>query len=226
VLEQLALQMVSLCPACKADAFTSAAHAMAATLTGNAVVVIARVKVQASLRTEAGRFFAVRMAVLGESKDPQASRAVLKTMESIKGAQPLDSGEGLSLILREGQVQLGVRGKNVYLANDVSVLEGAAKALPEQGGKQQHGAEITVDPKLLAQALSQVPLLDAVQSTELAGVLAAGAELGPLLLGTEQVSGWADELPGTGYKGQVTWKLKPPPPRDGGFPDAGAPDGG
>jgi hypothetical protein len=227
VLEQVALRLTSLCPSCTPQSFTLAAHALAPTLTGNAVLVVAKVKVQASLRTEAGRFFALRMAVLGESKDPAASRAVLAGLETLKGAKPLDSGEGFSLILREGEVRLGVRGTNVYMANDIGVVDAAIKAVPADAGKQAHGAEFNVDPKLLAQGLSQVPLLDAVQSGELAGILAAGAELGPLLLGTERVNGWADWMQGDSYKGQVSWTLKPPPPRDGGVAsDGGVPDGG
>ena len=226
VLEQLALRLMALCPSCTPQAFTAAAHAIAPTLTGNAVVLVSKVKVQASLRTEAGRFFALRLAVLAESKDAPNSRGVLAGMQTLKGAKPLDNGEGFSLLLREGEVELGVRGTNVYLANDAAVLEAALKAVPAQPGKQAHGAEFTVDPKLLAQGLSQVPLLDAVQSGELAGILAAGAELGPLLLGTEKVNGWADWMQGPSYKGQLTWKLKPPPPRDAGTPDAGVSDAG
>jgi hypothetical protein len=227
VLEQLSLRLMALCPGCVPQTFVTAAHAMAPTLTGNVLVVVTKVKVQASLRTEAGRFFALRTAVLAESKDPQASRVVLATIQGMKGAQPLTSGEGLSVLLREGEVSIGVRGSNVYIANDAAALEAATRGLPQEPAKQLHGAETTVDPKLLAQGLSQVPLLDAVQSGELAGILAAGAELGPLLLGTEKITGWADWMQGSQYKAQLTWKLKPPSPRDGGVgTDGGVADGG
>ncbi len=67
-------------------------------------------------------------------------------------------------------------GANVYLATDVTVLDNVLKTLPTSPAKQLHAAEWSVDPKLLANGLSQVPLLDAMQSGELAGALAAGTE--------------------------------------------------
>jgi hypothetical protein len=110
----------------------------------------------------------------------------------------------------------------VFASNDPVVLEAAYKALPAAPAAQAHGAEVDVDPKLLAQGLAQVPLMDAVQSTELAGMLAAGAELGPLLLATERISGWADA-----QRAQLSWRLKALPVKDAGVAgDAGVVDAG
>src|SRR5262249_1464859 len=149
-------------------------------------------------------------------------RVVLATIQGMKGAQPLTSGEGLSVLLREGEVSIGVRGSNVYIANDAAVLEAATKALPAEPANQLPGAEVTGDPRAAGQGLGQVAVGGGVQSGELGGILAAGAELGPLLLGTEKINGWADWVQGSQYKAQLTWKLKPPPPHDGGVADGGA----
>jgi hypothetical protein len=182
--------------------------------------------VTGSLRTDAGRFFAVRTAVFAETHAPEEALKAIMLLGTLKGSKPLEAGDGISVLLKEGEVRMGVRGSHVFFSNDPGVLEATYKALPTTGGPMTHGAELNVDPKLLAQGLSQVPLMDAIQSTELAGVLAAGAELGPLLLATERISGWADP-----QKAQVSWKLKPPPPPratlDGGMStDAGTRDAG
>jgi hypothetical protein len=80
-------------------------------------------------------------------------------------------------------------------------------ALPGGAGKQAHAGEAVVDPKLLAEGLSQVPLLEALQAPELAGLVAAATELGPLLLASKKVTGWLDAA-GTGqHRAQAVWQL-------------------
>jgi hypothetical protein len=216
LLDELALRLVTLCPACEPAPFKAAARALAPTLSGAAVMVVARVKVTGSLRTAAGRFFAVRSAVFAEAQAPAEAQKAIMQLAQVRGAKPLEDGSGVSLLLNEGEVRFGVRGTHVFASNDPTVLEAAYRALPPSPGPMAHGAELVVDPKLLAQGLAQVPLLDAVQSTELAGALAAGAELGPLLLATERINGWADS-----QRASISWKLKAPPQRDAGVTDGG-----
>ncbi len=211
VLDEVALRLAALCPACDDAPFKVAARALGSTLTGSSLLVVSKVKVVGSLRTDPGRFFSVRSAVFAETHAPdQALKAILGLM-TVRGAKLLEGSGGVSILLKEGELRVGVRGTHVFASNDPAVLETAYKALPSAAAAQAHGAELNVDPKLLSQALAQVPLMDAVQSTELAGMLAAGAELGPLLLSTERISGWADA-----QRAQLSWKLKAPPQRDAG----------
>ena len=222
LLDEVALRLAALCPACEAGPFKLAARALPPTLTGAAVLVVSRVKVVGSLRTDPGRFFSVKGAAFAETHSPEAALKVLLELARLRGAKLLDSGDGVSLLLKEGEVRLGVRGRHVFASNDAATLESAYKALPTAPAAQGHGAEVNVDPRLLAQGLAQVPLMDAIQSTELAGMLAAGAELGPLLLATERITGWADA-----QRAQLSWRLKAPPVKDAGVAaDAGVPDAG
>ena len=213
-LDEIALRLAALCPACEPGAFKIAGRMLGPTLTGASVIVVARVKVVGSLRTDPGRFFSVRTAVFAETHSPEAALKAVLELAQVRGARLLDGAGGVSILLKEGEVRVGVRGSHVFASNDPVVLEAAYKALPTESSPQVHAAELSVDPKLLAQALQQVPLMDAVQSTELAGALAAGAELGPLLLSTERISGWADA-----QRAYLSWKLKvpPPPAKDAGI---------
>lgn len=225
--DEVATRLNALCPSCPAAPFKVAARTLAPTLTGASALVIARVKVVGSLRTDPGRFFSIRTVWFAETHSPEAALKAIMELSALRGSKPLEGGDGISVLLREGEVRFGVRGKHVFAANDPAVLETVYKALPVSSGTMQHGAEFTVDPKLLAQGLAQVPLMDAVQSTELAGALAAGTELGPLLLATDRIWGGADA-----QRAFLSWRLRAPPaaaPKlDAGVAvDAGAPaDGG
>jgi len=215
VLDEIALRLAALCPSCDDAPFKQAVRALGPTLTGSSLLVVSKVKVVGSLRTDPGRFFSVKSVVFAETHAPDAALKALLGLMTVRGAKLLEGSGGVSILLKEGELRAGVRGNHVFASNDPAVLETAYKALPVAAAAQAHGAELNVDPKLLAQGLAQVPLMDAVQSTELAGMLAAGAELGPLLLSTERIGGWADA-----QRAQLSWKLKSPPPppasRDGG----------
>ena len=210
VLAQVSGLLGRLCPACDRAALTDTATALAPALTGNALVVVQQVKVKGTLRTFSGRFFAAQMAVLAEAADPKAAREALENLARVTGAKALESGEGFSLLLREGEVKLGVRGAHVYLSNDGAVLEAALRAVPGAAGKQAHGVELGVDPERLARALSQVPLADVLAVPELAALLAASAEGGPLLLASEKLTGYADTDVAAAVRGQLVWTLKKP----------------
>ena len=110
----------------------------------------------------------------------------------------------------------------LVVSNDPEVRARALTALKTAAGKQVHGVEFEVDPKLVAKGLQQVPLLEAVQTPELAGLVAAGTELGPLLLASERVSGYLDSASGAVHTSRLVWQLEAAK----FAPDAGVPDGG
>ncbi len=178
-------------------ALSGPARQLAPALTGNLALVVHQVKVQGTLRTAEARFFAVKLALLAETTDPAAAQAAV-------------DGLGGALQLERGKLEAGVQGHVVWLANDAAAKDAALAAVPEKPGKQAHAGEVVVDPALLARALGQVPLLEAVQSPELAGLVAASAELGPLLLASEKVHGWLDPAGPLTQRAQLTWVLKAP----------------
>jgi hypothetical protein len=210
VLAQMTGVISRLCPACDAAALTDTATALGPSLSGSAWVWVQQVKVKGSLRTFAGRFFAAQSTMLAEATDPIAARAALENLGKLKGAKALENGEGYSLLLREGELKVGVRGSQLYFSNDGPVLEATFKALPAAPGKQAHGSEFGVDPERLARALAQVPLVDVLAVPELAGLLAASAEGGPLLIASEKLAGYADTDSTSAVRGQLVWTLKKP----------------
>lgn len=205
-LAQLATLLHKACPACDPAVLTDAATALGPTLSGNVLILIEQVKVQGSLRTYAARFFAHKAVVLAEASDPKAAGAALEGFGRVPGAKPTE--DGFALQLREGEVRIGVRQGHVYLSNDGRVLEATFRALPATAGKQAHGVEFGVDPERVAKALAQVPVVDVLSVPELAVLLGASAEVGPLLLASEKLSGYADTDAAGALRGQVVWSLK------------------
>ncbi len=210
VLAQVTGLMGRLCPGCSPQLLTEAATVLAPLLTGNALARVGQVKVKGTLRTFVGRFFAVQLALLAEASDPTAARAALKALEGLKGAKALENGEGVSVLLREGEVVVGVRGGHLYFTNDRATLDATFGAVPAAAGKQAHGAEYGLDPALVARGLAQVPLADVLAVPELAAALAVSAEGGPLLLASEKAAGYADS-DGNALRGQAVWTLKGAP---------------
>lgn len=176
---------------------TPAAQELAPNLTGNVAFVFSRVKVTSGLRSSVARFFAVRFVVLAEVADAKAARALVEAVDQ------------KSLAFREGKLEAGVVDNVVWLTNDGDARDGALAALGKAAGTQKHGADVDLDPEALARALSAVPLLEIVQAPELSGVLIAATELGPLLMMTSRVRGWADSTSATTQRAQLTWTLKP-----------------
>jgi hypothetical protein len=176
-------------------------------LTGNVAVVVLGVKVTSGLRTPAARLFAVRFALLAETSDPAKAQALL------------DAVDPKALATREGTLEASLAGPVLVVSDDAAAKASALEALARAQGKQAHGAEVELRPKLVAKALSQVPLFEAVQTPELAGVLAASTELGPLLLASDAVTGWLDTQ-GRDAHGVLTWRLsaEPAPAADAGTP--------
>ncbi len=191
-------------------ALQQAASALAAQLNGNLVLLVSRVEVRGSLRTAQGRFYSLRQAWLAEAKDADAAKALETQLASTPGAVP--DGDGYSL--RSG-LRAGVKGTHLWFTDDAETLKTLLAALPDKPGTQKHGLELEVDPKLLARALAQVPLLDAVSDPNLAGLLAAGSEMGPLLQVTQRLGFVADGDKGA-HSGHFVWTLTPGEAKDGG----------
>ncbi|MBL9036944.1 MAG: hypothetical protein JNG84_00385 [Archangium sp.] len=173
-----------------------AATTLAPALTGNVALFIHRVQVTGTLRTAEGRFSAVRAAVVAEVADAALAK------------QLVDGLDAQALGFRGGTLRTGVTGTTVVLANDVAAYDAAVAALGAAPRRQAHAVEFDVQPQALARGLSQVPLLDAVQDPALAGVLAAGTELGPLLLASERLVGWLDAAGAAGHRAELTWRLR------------------
>ena len=172
-------------------------QALAPLMTGNVLIFIHRVEVaKGGLGTSEARFRALKLAILVETTDGGAARASLESLLEKQEAS------------RKVGAQLGVSGPLAYVYNDESALNAALAAVPSTASKQTHALELVLDPALLARGLSQVSLLDAIQNPALAGLLGAGTELGPLLVASASLTGWADPLAGGAHRAQLTWSLK------------------
>ncbi|MFO0600271.1 MAG: hypothetical protein U0228_33485 [Myxococcaceae bacterium] len=189
--------------------FAPLAPELATLLTGNTAAVVSHVKVTNGLRTREARFFALKWALVAELTDPAKVAALLAT---------LDPGV---FKLREGTLVAAVENNVLVVSTDADARSKALAALATSSGKQAHGFEFEVDPQAVAKGLQQVPLLEAVQAPELAALVGASTELGPLLQASTSVSGWLDSGAG-GHSGVATWKLD-----EAKFSaDAGVSDGG
>ena len=163
--------------------------------TGNAAVLLSHAKVTSGLRTREARFFALKGALLAEVNDVAAVAAMLERLDP------------KALAFREGTLTVTLEGSLLVVSNDAEVRARALTAVASAAGKQAHGVEFEVDPKLVARGLQQVPLMEAVQAPELAGLVAVGTELGPLLLASEKVSGFLDSPAPGAHTGRLVWQL-------------------
>jgi hypothetical protein len=188
-------QVLALVPGGKALA--SVAQQLSPALTGNVAFVGQQVKVTTGLRTKEARFYALKLALLAETSDPAQAQALVAQLDP------------KSLSSREGTLSVTVQGNLVCLSNDTATRESVLSAAATAAGSQKHGVEFTVDPTMLARGLAAVPLFEAIQTPELAGVVAASTEVGPLLLETRSVDGWLDGAAGAKKTGELRWVLKP-----------------
>lgn len=164
-------------------------------VTGNTALLVGHAKVTTGLRTREARAFALKATLVAEVSDAAAVAALLEKLDP------------KALTFREGTLRVGLEGSTLVVSNDDEVRARAVAALAKAPGKQAHAVEFVVDPKLVAKGLQQVPLLEAVQAPELAALVAAGTELGPLLLASERVDGWLDSAAGAQHVGRLTWQL-------------------
>jgi hypothetical protein len=174
--------------------------ALARVLTGNVALFAHAVRVDSGLRTPEARFFALRFAALAETSEPA------------QVAQVLGQLDRRSLRRRGGSVELGLSGSTLWLANEPTARAAALAALGPPSGVQGHAVELSANPSAVARAMAQVPLFEAVQSPELAVLLAIATELGPALLHSASVTGWADPGPRSTARAQLTWVVEPPEP--------------
>ena len=71
--------------------------------------------------------------------------------------------------------------------------------------------ERTIALAMSAAALLLLLVATGVLPSELAGVVAASTEVGPLLLASESISAWLDPAAGGQHRAQLTWTLAKPP---------------
>ncbi len=198
-------QLRTVCHSCDGAQVRALADALGRELTGHVVVRADSVKVREPLKTPAGRFFAVKHAYAAEVVDGERARTLLDQLEKWPMARP--SGSGFALSVNGGVMHVGVKDKHLYIGNDTGAVQALLDAIPASPAKMAHGAELTVDPKLVAKGLSQVSLLDVVASQELAGIFAAATELGPLLAASERITAWADSNADGTHAWQAVWTL-------------------
>jgi len=78
-----------------------------------------------------------------------------------------------------------------------------------QIGKLNHGAEVSIDAPKISRTLSQVSLLDALGSRDLAPLLVVSSEVGPLLDASRPLKGWVDTASDGSLRFALTWTLLP-----------------
>ncbi|WP_225413322.1 hypothetical protein [Stigmatella hybrida] len=195
-------QLCTGCPPAQVEAVT---RALTPQLTGQVVLQVDSVKVTGSLRTPEGRFFAPRQALAAEVKDAAAVKAALAPLAQFPGAQVLPDGHALTL--KGGRVFLRQKGSQLVVGNDEAVVQHLLAALPTQGAKLPRAVDFTADPKRMAAALSQVSLMDIVSDQQLAALFAVSTELGPLLAGSERLTGWLDSATGGTHRFALSWEL-------------------
>lgn len=214
MVEGLEYTLREVCTGCDRAALSKAAAQIAPLLTGDALAHATDVKVKASLRDPVARYLSVRHALLAETSAPKKVASVLAGLATQKGASRTE--EGVSLALAGGQVLLGVRGNQVYIANDAKALAQAFDSVvsaPQQE-RLAHGTVFRLNPKALSQGLRQISLLDAIRGggeAKILGVLfAVSNEAGLLLKASESIDGWIDPVKGGGHHLRLRWTLDAP----------------
>lgn len=203
-----ASQLASFCPSCDERVIGDVAKAIAPELTGQLFLRVESLNLAGSLRGDLNRYFAVRHAYLAELKNPDAVKAQLQRLESGKGVRK--TANGIALVTQLGDVEVGVYGKHLCASNDAIAKQAILQQLQTaKGGKLEHGSEFQANPKLIGKALRQLSILDAVSNAELAGLFAAGTEVGPLLSASQSLSGYADSSTAGTYRAQLQWTLEP-----------------
>lgn len=209
-LPTLVEQVVRVMPA--SSVLLPVARAVAPYLTGNTALLLSHVRVGSGLRTREARFFALKGALVAEVSDAAAVQPLLSALDPAV----LKFGQGALSVTLEGNV--------LVVSNDAETRARAVAALSSASGRQQHGVEFEIDPKAVAKGLQQVPLLEAVQAPELAALVAASTEVGPLLLASSSITGWLDSASDAQHVSKLVWTLdaaKFAP--DAGVTDAGVP---
>jgi hypothetical protein len=206
----LASTLSRACRECDGRAVDRAVEALAAQLTGQVLLHLEGFRLKPPPRTHLARYFALRHAWVAEMKDAAAADKALGLLASARGLRR--AGGGVVLATEDGEVQVGLSGNHLYVANDARARQSVLAALP--GAKQAplpHGLVAELDAQALGKALGGVSLLDAVGNTEAAGLFAVALEAGPLLRASGVLSLHADKA-GAGQRFRLEWPLAPKQP--------------
>lgn len=204
---RLQSEALQVCPVCDAGQLRSLIDGLVKNLSGDWMLRVESAKIGGTQRSSLARYFAVKNAFLAMVSDPEAVQRTLAALSGWKNARRTQGG--FALTVPGGEIELGLHGKHLYVANDPGALKGALEMLSTPPSSLKHGAEFALDPHRVAKVLSQVSLLDALGSRELAPLVAIGAELGPLLAASDAIRGWADSTGKGEHRFALTWVLKP-----------------
>jgi hypothetical protein len=177
-----------------------------------------------SLKSRSARYFSVKHAYLAEVTRPEVVSTALEALIKLGAVRTAKDTYAIKAGTEQdaGTVLAGLSGKHLFFANDEEALKAALAAVASVApAPMEHGADAFVDPALLSRAFNQVSLLDLMSSRDLAPLVAAGTELGPLLSHTERLSAWVD-ADGTSQRYALTWKLSVPAGEADASSDAGA----
>jgi hypothetical protein len=175
-------------------ALDAVARPISNALTGNVALFVKQFTVRGALSSDRARFFTVKFAILAELSDVEGARRILSTLDRATLAFP------------EGKLEATIRGTMITLSNDAAARDAAFAGVEDASGAQSHGLEVSVNARRLAEGLAQVSLFEVAQVPELMGLVAVSTELGPLLMATKNLEGWA-ETSASSTKGQFTWTL-------------------
>ncbi len=230
ILGRMGAELLSACAVCNPDVVGGLIGSMRGQLTGEVLVRVDRVKAPpGSLRSRSARYFAVKHAYLAEVADPAVASAALVSLLKLGAVRTAEDTYSIQAGTEAGAGTLfaGLSGKHLYFSNDEEALKAALAAVSSArpGVPLEHGLDLFVDPRLVARAFGQVSLLDLMSSRDLAPLVAAGTELGPLFAHSERLTGWMDPDGAGGQRFAFAWKLlvEPPAPPPGAGSDAGAP---
>jgi len=176
-------------------------------LTGNVLLRVDGARLSGSLKSPWERYFAVKHAYLAEIGRPDGFRQALDRAAAWPNARK--TAEGIALSVQGGEIQIGLRGSQLYIGNDPGAVKRALQTVSGQIGKLNHGAEFSIDAPKISRTLSQVSLLDAIGSRDLAPLLVVSSEVGPLLDASRPLKGWAETASDGSQRFALTWTLLP-----------------
>jgi len=214
LLGRMGAELLSACEVCNPDIVGGLMGSMREQLTGEVMLRVDRVKAPpGSLRTRTARYSAVKHAYLAEVSRPEVASAALESLIKLGAVRTAQDTYAIKAGTESGagNVFAGLSGTHLYFANDEEALKAALSMVAQaKPAPLEHSMDIFADPRLVSRALGQVSLLDLMSSRDLAPLVAAGTELGPLLANTDQLSGWYDS-DGATQRFAFTWKLSPGP---------------
>lgn len=196
-----------ICPQCDERELHQLIDDVVEGLTGNVALRVEAAQLTGSLKTPLARYFAFKHAYLAEVAKPDKVQRALDRAAGRWGTRK--TAEGFALSTEAGEVQIGLRGTQLYLANQATALRQVWQAVAPRPGRLEHGADLSVDVRQVSRALSQISLFDALSSRELASLLAISSEIGPLLDASRPIKGWVESASDGTQRFALTWTLLP-----------------